>query len=174
VCWNNVYVIPWLNFILIVGIYFHRSSRLWNLILKRSASLKHHMPCDLGLITFLLLGLMYGKLNHYVIKVINNSRSNYGATLDSNSNWNFIPATLVESSWNQTAMFYRVTGIHAIDCIKACLIRLWLSLIDLLIDYSSITKSINWSILVYNVHSINYCNTTAVGVHVQLHILPVE
>ena len=25
-------------------------------------------PCDLGLIALLLLGLMYGKLNHYVIR----------------------------------------------------------------------------------------------------------
>ena len=34
-------------------------------------------PCDLGLIALLLLGLMYGKLNHYVISI----KTNFKASL---------------------------------------------------------------------------------------------
>ena len=35
---------------------------------KQGRAITETRPCDLGLIALLLLGLMYGKLNHYVIK----------------------------------------------------------------------------------------------------------
>ena len=53
------------DWLFIISFFAALKRLIW--LLDTYSAITEHVPCDLGLITLLLLGQMYSKLNHYVI-----------------------------------------------------------------------------------------------------------